>query len=164
VVVLAKRANLKLNRHSMDISDLAKWFLAKEPMTHKKLQKLCYYAVAWGWALMGKSIVSNDRFEAWVHGPVAPRLYNAYRENGWNDIPQVNRDNIAEIQNDVEELLESVWLTYGDKSGNELEALSHSERPWVEARVGLAVSQSSHNPISSNTMIDFYNSIKSADF
>lgn len=28
------------------ILDLADWFLAKEHMTNKKLQKLCYYAVA----------------------------------------------------------------------------------------------------------------------
>lgn len=30
-----------------DLCEVAEWFLRKEPMTHKKLQKLCYYAQAW---------------------------------------------------------------------------------------------------------------------
>ena len=29
------------------ILDVAAWFLLKEDMTHKKIQKLCYYAEAW---------------------------------------------------------------------------------------------------------------------
>ena len=30
-----------------DITDVANWFLLKEDMSHKKIQKLCYYAEAW---------------------------------------------------------------------------------------------------------------------
>ena len=33
------------------IFDVADWFLSKEAMTPKKLQKLCYYYKAWGLAL-----------------------------------------------------------------------------------------------------------------
>ena len=29
----------------LNIFDVANWFLSKEEMTHKKLQKLCYYAL-----------------------------------------------------------------------------------------------------------------------
>lgn len=149
--------------NEVSTQDLAKWFLAKEAMTHKKLQKICYYGVAWGWALMNKNIIKNDRFEAWVHGPVAPKLYETYKDNGWNAIPKVEGDSIA-LADDVSELLESVWLTYGEKSGNELEALSHSEKPWIEARAGLKDNERSDNPISTATMHEFYNSIKSSDF
>ena len=145
-----------------DISDIANWFLAKESMTHKKLQKVCYYAVAWGWALMDKDIATNSEFQAWVHGPVSPTLYSTYKGIGWNLIPQ-STDTI-ELSQDLTDLLESVWLTYGDKSGNELEALSHAEKPWIEARNGLAASERSEEPINTNTMKAFYNSIKSTDF
>jgi uncharacterized phage-associated protein len=55
------------------IQQIAQWFLCKESMTHKKLQKLCYYAQAWNLALHNSELF-EDRFEAWVHGPVSPVL------------------------------------------------------------------------------------------
>lgn len=146
-----------------DIVDLANWFLAKkEEITHKKLQKLCYYSVAWGWALMGKSIAKRDTFEAWQHGPVSPVLYKKYVGNGWNTLPKF--DGEVSFHEDLLELLESVWFTYGAKSGNELEALSHSERPWIQARAGLPDNAPSKNPIDTGVMKDFYNSIKSTEY
>ena len=33
------------------VMDVANWFLSQSSMTHKKLQKLCYYAQAWHCAL-----------------------------------------------------------------------------------------------------------------
>lgn len=143
------------------IQDLAKWFLAKEPMTHKKLQKLCYYAVAWGWALMDKPIVKDGDFEAWVHGPVSEVLYQTYKEYGWNNIKK--EEKAPEFSSDIEELLNSVWETYGNKDGNELEALSHSEKPWKEARVNLNEEERGNVKINPNTMKAFYRSIYSGD-
>ena len=145
----------------MDIYDVSRWFLGEESMTNKKLQKLCYYSIAWGHALMGKAIVDDSRFEAWVHGPASPTLYREYKKYGWNDIPKAATK--PEFKNDITELLEAVWITYGDKSGNELEALSHSELPWIEARNGLASDEYSTKRISSKTMASYYNSIKTAE-
>ena len=145
-----------------DIADIANWFLAKESMTHKKLQKICYYAVAWGWALMGKPIAINGEFQAWRHGPVSRTIYDRYAGSGWNLIPKTESE--KEAPDDINELLEAVWLTYGDKTGNELEALSHSEKPWIEARTGLSASDSSMRVIKTSTMQQFYNSIKSTEF
>lgn len=143
------------------IEDLANWFLAKEPMTQKKLQKLCYYAVAWGHALMNKPIVTNSEFEAWVHGPVSPALYQKYKTKGWNDIPKVEKAPV--FPKDVEELLETVWSTYGEQSGNALEALSHTEKPWKEARVNLGEDERGNVEISPATMRAFYLSIYNGD-
>jgi len=53
------------------VYDLANWFLNKSRMSHKKLQKLCYYAVAWHYTLYDSKLVLDDEFEAWVHGPVS---------------------------------------------------------------------------------------------
>ncbi|MGN0639342.1 MAG: Panacea domain-containing protein [Oscillospiraceae bacterium] len=69
------------------ITDVANWFLSKESMTHKKLQKLCYYAQAWGLALFNLRI-TDSRFEAWVHGPVSPGLFQLYKEFYWHPIPR----------------------------------------------------------------------------
>ena len=145
----------------MNIYDVSKWFLSKQSMTNKKVQKLCYYSVAWGHALMGKAIVNDSRFEAWVHGPASPTLYKKYKKYGWNDIPKESA--APKFDNDVTELLEAVWFTYGDKDGNELEVLSHSELPWVEARKGLPATENSDNEISPKTMASYYNSIKTAE-
>lgn len=144
------------------IEDLADWFLAKEPMTHKKLQKLCYYAVAWGYALMdGEQIVEDDEFQAWVHGPVSPRLYQKYKMNGWKAI--ISDKPAPRFNDDVEELLESVWATYGDQSGNALEALSHSEKPWREARLNLRDDETGQVVVLPESMKVFYRSIYTGD-
>lgn len=139
------------------IEDLADWFLAKEPMTQKKLQKLCYYAVAWGYALMDRHIVENDEFQAWVHGPVSPTLFTKYHDRGWTEI--TSNKPAPKFPKVVEELLESVWSTYGSKDGTELEALSHTEQPWREARAGLSPTDRSTNTISKDTMRTFYRTI-----
>lgn len=163
---LALRQNKRLSGGYMSttptIEVVADWFLHREPMTHKKLQKLCYYTMAWGWALMDRDVASKGRFEAWVHGPVSPVLYKKYKAYGWNQLPKVRGE--PAIPADIKELLEAVWLTYGGKSGNELEALSHSEKPWIEARKGLSPSDICQNAINPDIMKDYYNSIKATDY
>ena len=57
-------------KQRVDILDIASWFLSKESMSQKKLQKLCYYAEAWSQALRGKPIPQRAEFQPWVHGPV----------------------------------------------------------------------------------------------
>ncbi len=140
-----------------DIDEVAKWFLAKESMTHKKLQKLCYYTVAWGYALYGEKLFEDDEFQAWVHGPVSPKLYKEYKVNGWQEIAKVKT--APRFDDRIMRLLESVWATYGDKDGDELEALSHSERPWREARAGLGEEDRGENIIKPEVMQGYYISI-----
>ena len=57
------------------VFDVANWFLSKGSVTHKKLQKLCYYSQAWHCALYDGTPLFAERIEAWVHGPVIPELY-----------------------------------------------------------------------------------------
>ncbi len=144
------------------IFDISDWFLSKEAMTPKKLQKLSYYFEAWCHALFGCSLINDTRFEAWIHGPVSPDLYKKYREYGWNDIEQT-KDNSELFDDKTLELLESVWVTYGDKSANELEALTHSETPWKNARKGLDETEPSDNEILAEDMREYYLSIYSGD-
>ena len=140
------------------VYDVANWFLSKETMSHKKLQKLAYYVEAWGWALYDRDVIEDTNFEAWVHGPVSRILYDKYREYGWNDIEQTV-DNSIEFSDQELELLESVWMTYGELSANELEALTHSEIPWRAAREGYADYETCSNEISPEIMKSYYSSI-----
>jgi uncharacterized phage-associated protein len=151
-----------------NIHDMAKWFLDKEPMSQKKLQKLCYYAVAWGYTLLNDPLIKDPEFEAWVHGPVSKTLWNTYKPYGWEPINNKSTGwkrlvhqmlSGKEFDANKQELLEAVWITYGSKSGLELEALSHKETPWIKARNGLDESTLSSTPISPDDMKDYYKSI-----
>lgn len=139
------------------IFEIANWFLLKETMTHKKLQKLCYYAQAWFYALKDFRL-TDATFEAWIHGPVSPVLYDKFKAFSFHAI-KLAGDYIPRIDSEDEELLESVWQTYGDHTGNALEALSHSEPPWIEARIGYEPNERCNVPISVDTMKKYYSSI-----
>jgi len=141
----------------ISIYELADWFLNKESMPHKKLQKLCYYSVAWYYALYNSDLVNDSEFQAWIHGPVSSDLYSKYRKYGWNLIEKAELK--QEFIKEIEEFLEIVYNTYGDYSGHELEALTHGELPWIEARRGLSEFEPSTNPISKETMKNYYLSI-----
>ena len=144
-----------------DILDLAEWFLQQQPMSHKKVQKMCYYAVAWSYALFGESLFADSDFEAWAHGPVSVTLFNKYKGNGWDYLMPEGRQ--IDLDSREIDLLESIMLTYGDNTANGLEALSHTEMPWIRARVGVPDGAPSHNLINKNDMIEYYRSIYSGD-
>lgn len=141
-------------RRVNSILDVARYFLSRDDgnMTHKKLQKLCYYAYAWNLALRDEPLFPEE-FQAWVHGPVSPVLYREYREYGWKKIPPVNQ---PEIESSTRELLDVVYNTYGEFDGDELEALTHSEDPWLEVREGLAPYEASREVLSDETIREYY--------
>lgn len=145
----------------LSFDKVADWFLAKEPMSPKKLQKLVFYFQAWGNALLHYPIINDTKFEAWPHGPVSHELYVEYKDYGWTDIEQKSEPAIQDEK--ILDLLESVWLTYGDKSANELEALTHQEEPWRQARGNLGPWEHSNKVITDDSMKKFYASIYSGD-
>ncbi|MDO4166986.1 MAG: DUF4065 domain-containing protein [Eubacteriales bacterium] len=136
------------------IYDVAKYLLSKEPMSHKKLQKMCYYAQAWYLANYKERLVPN-RFEAWVHGPVSPDLYNRYRDWGWENIP-IYRDKIDFEDRQTASFLDEVYKVYGDYDADELEKITHREEPWKNARRGIPAGVYSRNPILLSDMRDYY--------
>lgn len=145
----------RMNRIS--VFDVAGFFLSKNSMTPKKLQKLTYYAEAWHQALLEEPLILDESFQAWVHGPVSPSLYQRYRSYGWNPIPK--EETTVNFNEQSLSILESVWETYGDQDGNSLEALTHSEAPWRNARAGLEPNENSNVVISTEDMKNYYKSI-----
>lgn len=149
-----------------DIGDVADWFLLKENMSNKKIQKLCYYAEAWSLAKLDIDIAKNSKFEAWVHGPVNIDLYKRFKSFGWRSLKIIEND-VEMVQDRIASLfckeqialLDAVWDTYGCLSADELEALTHKEMPWLEQRDGLGRFENSRNEISSETMKKYYRSI-----
>lgn len=68
-------------KYKYSIEEIKNWFLSKESMTPKKLQKLLYYAYSWDMVFENEDIdnldvfLFNEEFEAWVHGPVIPDIW-----------------------------------------------------------------------------------------
>lgn len=141
----------------MSIQNVAQTFLLIESMSHKKLQKLCYYTYSWHRTLFSdKAPLFENRFEAWVHGPVDPSLYNDYKRYGWSPIPSpIN----FTPNSDVKEFVEMVYRSYGHLDGNELEYLSHQESPWITARRGIPDGVPCNNIISDDLIISFFRGV-----
>ncbi|MCD7808941.1 MAG: DUF4065 domain-containing protein [Erysipelotrichaceae bacterium] len=143
------------------IFDIAGWFLEKEPMPHKRLQKLCYYAFAWDQAIRNGNLIRDCQFEAWIHGPVNVKLFellkgSKIRELTLDDLPS----DIVKITNiNDDDFLESVWLTYGCYGADTLEIMTHSEVPWKKARLWYDTLDECHEIISTTDMKEFYSSI-----
>lgn len=138
---------------------IAEWFLcavdrdAGDSITHLKLQKLLYYAQAWSLVLLNKPMFSEE-IQAWTHGPVVPIVYDKYSTCGYKEIlkPEV----CPNIDIEYEEVLEEVMKTYGIYQAKYLEMLTHSEKPWIEARGDLPLEARCDKPISLETMKQFY--------
>ena len=143
----------------IEVLDAARYFLSLGSMQHKKLQKLCYYAQAWYLALTGK-ILLNTEFEAWVHGPVSPKLYIRYRDWGGLIIPMVPYDS-EKLDGHIRRFLQIIYNMYEDYSANDLEQLTHKEEPWIEARGGIAPTQICRTRINTDTMRRFYGGLLS---
>lgn len=140
------------------VNNVAKWFLNKQSMTHKKVQKLCYYAQAWYCALYDGSPLFDSPIQAWVHGPVIPALYPVFADFKWQLIPQCEFDETVFTGDEIN-ILEAVMNTYGDLSGDQLESLTHSEEPWIIARGDLKPWETSTNEISCESMRKYYRMI-----
>ena len=136
-----------------DVFDLARAFLNISSMTHKKLQKLCYYAKAWYLALYDENLI-DDAFEAWVNGAVQPHLYQEYRIYGFQYIPK--EFDARGIPEEFLSFAREIYESYGDLDGDELERLNHTEQPWLNARKGLKPWQGSDNIISEEDMKIYY--------
>ncbi len=160
----------------MKATDIAKYIIAKSDnygdlITNKKLQKLLYYVKVWGLVYFkGNGGVIEDQFEAWVHGPVCRDLYNEYRQYGYNPL-RLDYQGISsseyiknfknqlgdnDLHRDMIDLIDVVFDKYAPLTSLQLELLSHTEQPWLEAREGLEPIETGYKIINEETMYKFY--------
>ncbi|MFJ7471104.1 Panacea domain-containing protein [Peribacillus frigoritolerans] len=143
------------------LEDVVQWFLSKDSMTPKKLQKILYYAYAWTLTLENEEAndlnnkLFDEKFEAWVHGPVIREVYETFRVYGYQEIPKV--DNAPSVfSEDILEILEDVWDEYGQYTGNQLESITHQEDPWINARNGYSPIERCTEVISDEDIFTYY--------
>lgn len=120
---------------------VAAWFVnhvdrdSGDSTTHLKVQKLLYYAQAWHLLAFDTPLFDED-MQAWAHGPVVPSVYHEFKQYGFNSIPEYKGS--EEIEKASEEILSQVANIYGEFSAKRLEAMTHLEDPWRDARGELA--------------------------
>lgn len=121
-----------------------------------KLQKLVYYCQAWSLVWEERAIF-QDRIEAWVNGPVVPALYQLHR--GAFEVSNWPTGNPEALVEDDRSTVDGVLKFYGSKSSQWLSDLTHMERPWLDARKGLAPSERGTNEITLASMAEYYSSL-----
>lgn len=139
--------------------DIADYFinLANETgsfISNLKLQKLVYYAQAWYLAIYGKPLFEED-FQAWVHGPVIPELYQKYKKFSWRPIDEDVNPNLP---TPIQEFLSDVADEYFACDAYELERMTHIEDSWNQARGNIPMDEASEAIISKEWMKEYYGS------
>lgn len=116
--------------------DVSRWFLAwasddEDPsdISNLKLQKLLYFAQGFSLARRSKPLFYGE-IQAWAHGPVVPDVYRAYKNSGDKPIVFDDEFDFSSFPDDVNDLLASVWRTFGAFSAWRLREITHQEGPW----------------------------------
>ena len=125
-----------------------------------KLQKLLYYIQAWSLGINGYPMI-NGRFEAWVHGPVCTELYNRFKDtkslySSITDEDVLNKSPKSEILSEDVEFIDYILENYARYSGSQIEAMTHNEAPWINARKGYGAMERCHTEITEEAMRDYY--------
>lgn len=137
-----------------DIADYFIW-LANDTgsfISNLKLQKLVYYAQAWHLAIQHQPLFQED-FEAWIHGPVIPELYQKYKSFGWKPIVEEVK---PQLPSKIVQFLEEVAVEYFCCDAYELEQMTHIEKPWNLARGDLPLDAPSQEIIKKEWIEEYY--------
>jgi len=140
------------------VFDVAAYILAKNgEMSAMKLQKLVYYSQAWS-LVWDERPLFRERIEAWANGPVCPALYAAHR--GAFVVATLPKGDVGALDVVARETIDSVLHAYGSKAAHWLSDLTHAERPWRDAREGLAPDDRSEREITHAAMQEYYASLE----
>lgn len=158
------------SKSAITAGDVARYFVLKttqdgELISPLKMQKLVYYAYAWHLAHTKEKLFS-EHIEAWANGPVVPSLYRELKVYGFSPIDpekyagvssRKNVENIVHKFSDrTRKILDDVYEKYQTMTAFELVVLTHQEKPWREARKGLAPDETSSATISDEHIFEQY--------
>lgn len=102
-------------------------------ISHLKLQKLLYYFQGVYTSDSGEPLF-NDRIVAWAHGPVVRTVWDDYKIYGGSPIPAPRRLNALSLFTAYQrEIMERVYVYYGQYTAWKLRNMTHNERPWKQA-------------------------------
>lgn len=139
--------------------DVAKHIIELQgEMSAMKLQKLMFYAQAWS-LVWDEEPLFDGEFEAWANGPVLPSLYQFHKGKFKVDASCFANGKPESLSEEQRDTIDKVLEFYGNKSAQWLSNLTHQERPWLEARNGVAPGEPCKNPITLEAMEMYYSGI-----
>ncbi|MGO9530766.1 MAG: Panacea domain-containing protein [Syntrophobacteraceae bacterium] len=144
----------------IDSIDLCKLVLRKiGPANQLKLQKLVYYIQAFHLVFYAGQPIIEDEFQAWVHGPVSIKIWHHYKDQSYiySDIPRPKgKIDTRALSVEQDAFIDEVLRVYSPLTSYQLEMLTHSELPWIEARGSCRSDERCENTIRRDTMKKFY--------
>lgn len=127
-------------------------------ITPLTLQKALYYCQGFYSAFFQKYLFDTDCC-AWVHGPVYEEIYYKYRSYTYNPIAETQAFDEYALSEDEKSVVDCVAKYLCCYSGKILEAFTHTEAPWIDARKGLQAEDRSKRLISKESIKNFFNKI-----
>jgi uncharacterized phage-associated protein len=144
----------------LDANDVADWFInvidrqAGEVITTLEVQRLVFFAQAWHLANTGRPLFADD-FEAWSTGPVAPNVFERFRDFTYSTVPAMEQ--AREVKGQKLDLLLQVQDEYGCYRGRKLDELSREPGgPWEKARGGISEVAACDAVIAKDAIRKFY--------
>jgi uncharacterized phage-associated protein len=139
------------------VHDVAAYIIAKvRNLDAMKLQKLLYYSQAWSLVWDGKPLFPS-KIEAWANGPVVREVFKAYQTQ--YKVSEARFGNKDALNPTEKKTVDAILKFYSSQSGFYLSQLTHQERPWKEARVGIAPGDPSDREITKAAMLEYYGSL-----
>ncbi len=140
-----------------NVFDVAAYILDRTgPISAMKLQKLVYYCQAWS-LVWDERPLFGEVIEAWASGPVVPDLFACHR--GQFMVSSIPKGNPALLDEAAKETIDAVVQFYGKKTSQWLSDLTHREAPWRDARKGILDGARSNEPITLESMAEYYGSL-----
>ena len=137
-------------------------FEKMEEITPLALQKILYFIQGFNLAIYGKEMVKEE-CKAWEHGPVFREVYDIFKDFKYNPIEDdrfvIFENTESKLDINEKEIIDLVINTFGVYSAKTLERITHSETPWIEARLGYDDGIPSNVLISKNSMKDYFKQI-----
>lgn len=141
------------------VFDVAQYILGKTgKISTMKLQKLCYYSQAWALAWTEEPLFSEP-FQAWVNGPVCPDLFQLHKGKFMVTSSDLSKGDAAALTPDQVDTINKVLDHYSSWEPYELREQTHSEKPWKDARQGLADDEPSDREITQSSMGEYYGNL-----
>lgn len=156
--LMVSLASAKISKELDAVSDyiVRKCYENGTTASNKKVQKLAYYSQAWYVVFKDGKTLFPDKIEAWMHGPAIRNLWHKYKDYGYQNVPNVSKS--VNLSSETQKIIDAVFDVYGHLDAEYLEALTHREDPWLDARQGLMPYDSSNKIISVKSMRNFYGS------
>jgi len=148
------------NSEQSDLYMIAAYVLkSSDDITHLTLQKALYYIQGFYYAFYEKYPIKED-CEAWAHGPVYRSIYDRYSDYRYDVIEKSVVDHEIKFSDMEKGIIDNVIKYYCCFSGKILEAFTHHENPWLYARQGLSVGESSNKIILKEKIGLYFSEIK----